>query len=353
MSMMPVKFQAIDFFHATEKEYAGLGAFKNLLNREYRPDDPPIPLEEQIQGWKNIPDFIEMEAYIAWDPSGSEVIAYCDCMIFHTGDNEHSADLRVEVLPLYRNQGIGRQALHRLLPFIKKHNRTLLISFASDLIRENEIWFEHLHGRRGLRMHVNQLRMSEFDKTLVETWMAEKENNHPEFDVCFLSGPYPDRMIDQIAALFQKVGNDSPKDELQLEDFTFTPEILRQEEKNLFSQGYLRWTMYLIDRSNGNLAGLTEVFWNPNRPMILNQAFTGIYPAYRNKGLGRWLKAEMMTKILLERPEVEFIRTNNANSNGPMLKINTEMGFKPYISNTIWQVETAEVETYLDGSHTS
>jgi hypothetical protein len=63
--------------------------------------------------------------------------------------------------------------------------------------------------------------------------------------------------------------------------------------------------------------------------------------------LGHWLKAEMMNKILMERPEVEFVRTGNANSNAPMLKINTEMGFKPYIANTIWQVDTAQVEKYL------
>jgi hypothetical protein len=55
----------------------------------------------------------------------------------------------------------------------------------------------------------------------------------------------------------------------------------------------------------------------------------------------------MMQKILKERPEVEFIRTRNANSNAPMLKINVEMGFKPYIANTVWQIETEKVENYL------
>jgi hypothetical protein len=30
-----------------------------------------------------------------------------------------------------------------------------------------------------------------------------------------------------------------------------------------------------------------------------------------------------------------------------MLKINTEMGFKPYIANIIWQVEIEKVEKYL------
>jgi GNAT superfamily N-acetyltransferase len=222
-----------------------------------------------------------------------------------------------------------------------------LTAFACDLIHETTIWFERLGGRRGLSMHINQLKISEFDKTLVQKWLAQSENKHSQFELCFLDGTYPDETIDDIVELFQEVGNDQPREDLEMEDMKFTPEIVRQEEQNMFARGFHRWTMYLRDRANGKVAGLTEVFWHPNRALILNQAFTGTYPAYRNKGLGRWLKAEMMNKILMERPEVEFVRTGNANSNAPMLKINTEMGFKPYIANTIWQVDTAQVEKYL------
>jgi hypothetical protein len=56
-----------------------------------------------------------------------------------------------------------------------------------------------------------------------------------------------------------------------------------------------------------------------------------------------------MQKILRDHPEVEIIRTRNANSNAPMLKINVEMGFKPYIASAIWQVETDKIEKYLAG----
>jgi GNAT superfamily N-acetyltransferase len=74
---------------------------------------------------------------------------------------------------------------------------------------------------------------------------------------------------------------------------------------------------------------------------------TAVYPEYRNKGLGRWLKAAMLDKVLKGRPQVKFVRTGNADSNAAMLKINNELGFRPYLANTLWQVEIDRVQEYL------
>ena len=49
--------------------------------------------------------------------------------------------------------------------------------------------------------------------------------------------------------------------------------------------------------------------WNPNRPELLGQGMTGVFPQYRNRGLGRWLKAAMLDKVLKERPQVKYVRT--------------------------------------------
>ena len=74
---------------------------------------------------------------------------------------------------------------------------------------------------------------------------------------------------------------------------------------------------------------------------------TGVFPKYRNKGLGRWLKAVMLERILEKRPKAKYVRTANADMNAPMLKINNELGFKPYIAECVWQVETDKVAEYL------
>jgi mycothiol synthase len=85
----------------------------------------------------------------------------------------------------------------------------------------------------------------------------------------------------------------------------------------------------------------------PTRAEFVFQGNTGVFPAYRNRGLGRWLKAAMLEKVVRERPQVRFVRTDNADVNAPMLKINNKLGFEPYLAETFWQVETEKVQAYL------
>jgi mycothiol synthase len=58
----------------------------------------------------------------------------------------------------------------------------------------------------------------------------------------------------------------------------------------------------------------------------------------------------MIQRIFDERPDVEDVRTGNADSNDPMLGINRQLGFKPFVSDYIWQVPVERVRAYLDGS---
>ena len=340
-------FQQIDLRSASEYEYQCLAAFQNILDKERFPDDPPTPLDEKIQDWKNIPAFVEFDAYIGWNVKHSEIIAYCDIGIEHTGSNEHIAFFTLQVLPQYRCQGLGHKMLQMIFPFASEHKCSLLMVWSNDRVPAAETFLEHIGARRGQEGKVNQLKISELDRDLIAHWASQSQHLENEFEMGLWNGPFPEEYIEEIAALLQKMANDQPRDELEIEDMKFTPEMIRQFEQNMQATGDERWVLYIIDRAKQKLAGWTEVHWHRNRPLILNQGFTAVDAIYRNKGLGRWLKAEMMNKILRERPQVEFIRTRNANSNAPMLKINNEMGFKPYNSITAWQVNTDHVENYL------
>ncbi len=344
--MSGLEIQPISLRSASEREYACLNAFGNLLRGEMLPEDPPIPCDEDIQRWRTLPAFQKEAVWAVWDESQKRIIARAEAMVWYTGDNEHLAEFVIGVLPTHRRQGIGRRLLRPIVEFARGHERRLLICETNDRVPAGAAFLTRLGAQAGLVSRVQQLRMAELNQGLIEDWLARADSLREEFEAELWTGAYPEEQIAAIAQLIEEIAKDEPREELEVEDQKFTPDTLRQWEANMFAGGARRWTVMIVRRADRSLAGLTEVVWNPNRPTILNQYFTGVLAAFRNRGLGRWLKAEMMTRILRDRPEVEVVRTGNADSNAPMRRINDEMGYRPFFAETFWQVDTEVVAGY-------
>ncbi len=346
MTTPAIQFRPFDGSGASQAEYAALNRHTNRIRLERLPDDPPVPLDESIQNLKNIPPFIDLRLWAAWSPDGSDIVSLGNVAVFRTDDNQHLAQFDITVLSEYRQQGLGRQCLALIADFTQNENRRLLMTNTVDRLPGGEAFMKRLGANKGLEAHTNQLRISELNRDLVARWMAHGQGNLAEFELGFWDGAYPEQVLQEVSDLYE-LTNQQPLGDLEVEDMHMTPEQIRQMEKNSFARGNQRWTFYLIDRASGKFAGYTETIWNPNRPEILRQDMTGVFPQYRNKGLGSWLKAVMLDKILRERPEVKYIRTGNADSNAAMLKINNELGFKPYMADSLWQVELQKVQEYL------
>lgn len=338
--------QSIDPRHASDDEYRAVNIFSNALRAERLPDDPPISLAEQIQEFRNIPPFIQVSAWIAMPPGEARTIASGHIALRLTEDNQHVAEAMIEVLPAFRRQGIARELLARIVEVAQASKRTLLIGTTTERIPAGEAWMKRLGAERGMEGHTNQLKLADVDRALLQRWQAQARERAANFELGFWDGLYPEEDLAGIVSLWQ-VMNTAPRGNLQIEDFQMTPAIIRAQEKSMLARGTQRWTMYVREKTTGKFAGYTEVFWNPHRPEILQQAATAVFPEYRNHGLGRWLKAAMLDHVLRERPQVKFIRTDNADMNAPMLKINHALGFQPYISQTTWQVTTDKVREYL------
>ncbi|MBI3741062.1 MAG: GNAT family N-acetyltransferase [Chloroflexi bacterium] len=335
-----------DLKAARDTEYRAANALSNQLRAERLPDDPPIPLDEEIRNWQNIPPFVEVHAWSVWDAARARVIAGGVMSFLLMNENKHLADFNLQVLPEFRRQGIARQLLARVVADAQDAQRTLLVTNTHQRVPAGEIFMHRIGASKGLENHVNQLRIADLDRALMQAWIARAQARAKDFELGWWEGKFPDADLQAIADLYN-VMNTAPRDKLQMEDFRFAPEQLRQMEKSMFACGIERWTLYARKKSSHQFAGFTEVFWHANRPAIVNQGGTGVFPQYRNLGLGRWLKAAMLEKILRERAQVKFVRTGNADSNAAMLKINSELGFQPYSADCIWQVETEKVVEYL------
>jgi GNAT superfamily N-acetyltransferase len=335
-----------DLRNSSEQEYVAINVFANRLRAEQLPDDPPIPIDEMVQGWKNMPSFQYIPTWVVWSADGSQIIARAHVSWLDVPENRHLVDWRIMVLPEYRQQGWAK----RLLPFIAEttrgEDRHTMFTSTDERVPAGAVFMERLGAGAGLAFHTNQLNIVELNRDLLREWQERVQERAAGFELGYWDSAYPEEDIQAVSDLMQ-VMNTAPRGTLNVEDERFTPEQLRQIEKSIFARGNQRRAAYVREKATGKFAGFTQVMWNSNRPQILQQMETGVFPEYRNHGLGRWLKAAMLDKVLREHPEIILVRTGNADSNAAMLKINNELGFKPYISTTVWQVEINQVEKYL------
>jgi GNAT superfamily N-acetyltransferase len=342
---MPIEIRAWDFRNATDDEVAAFNRCSNRMRAERLPDDPPIPVEETSQGLKNFPEYLQMTVWTAWSTEEPEIVAY-GLAQYSLEDNLHMATFGISVLPEFRRQGLGRAFLSRVVQVASEQDRRLLITNTTGRIPAGEAFMQRIGAEKGLETHINQLVIADLDRDLLRQWQERAQERGAGFELGLWEGRYPEEDIDAIVELHSLL-NQQPLGDLDLEDFTYSAENLRQTEKTTFARGNERWTLFVREVESGRFAGYTEVLWNPNRSAIIGQGMTGVFPEFRNRGLGRWLKAAMLDKILAERPQARFVRTGNADMNAPMLKINDELGFKPYIAEAVWQVETEKVGEYL------
>lgn len=331
---------------AGDDEIRAIHALQSRLHAETWPEDNPLPVEDTLSWLRHMPAMIDFRGWAVWDDAGESVIARADFETWRTDENQHLGEFSIGVRPASRRQGLATQLLGPIVDEAKARKRRLLHTWA-DAENEGATGFlTWLGARPGLTMTNNQLVLAEVDRVLMRQWIERGEAKAQGFRLELIDGPYPEADIQAISDLF-RVMNDAPRGSLDVEDEEYKVEHIRQWEGTMIKRGLERWRMQARHIESGELAGFTEVVWNPYRPDILQQWGTGVKPTFRGLGLGRWLKAAMLEQVLRERPSVRVIRTGNATSNGPMLKINFDMGFKPYKAFQVWEVETEQVARVL------
>ncbi len=349
MSNLNLQPKIFNCQQAGEPEFTALNTFSNRIRAEQWPDDPPIELEETIRELHSIPPFIDLYLWAVWRADGSEIIATADATTWQTDHNKDVTDFVISVLPEMRRRGLARRLLKLAAQVAQKENRPKLITHTDSSVPAGEAFMKRLRAKMGLAISTNQLDLANLDRELLGRWQERAQERAGGFELGLWEGPYPAEDLEAIVKM-REVMNTAPLDDLEVEDIKWTPEQLRQIEASIAQRKLKRWTMYARHIETGELAGYTEVFWNPNQPETLRQDDTGVFPKYRRRGLGRWLKAAMLKKVLRDRPQVKRVRTGNADSNAAMLRINQQLGFKPYKSWSVWQIELKQVLAYLAAS---
>jgi mycothiol synthase len=318
------------------------------LHRESAPDDPEPKFETMSARNRNLPSIADVSAFTARDAPG-RLVGTANCGVIRAGDNEHLAQSSLSVRPADRGHGLGRLLLTEVVAAAGSKGATTLMGFSSGRVPAGGEFARRVGAELAQEQHENRLDLRKVDRALVEKWVAEGPTRAPGYRLEFVDGAVPDDMLESVCAVFD-IMNTAPQDDLAMTDMHMRPQLFRAYEGQVLNVGGRRWGLYARHQADGRLVGFTDVNWHPDRPQIVNQGGTAVEPSHRGHALGKWLKGDMVRRILSDLPNATHISTTNADSNDAMLGINHDLGFGPYAATLVWQVPLEKARQYLGGS---
>jgi mycothiol synthase len=320
-----VTVEELDPAELDEGTFAQLAELTTIEERDLAPEDPPVTVAEETDELRVLPAFEEVHLWVARDPDG-RLVGRASLWIEHREDNQHLAGMWLVVRPEARRRGIGRRLLEAAVERARKEGRTTLVGMAV-VGTEGAAAARALGAEVALVERTSRLRTAEVDRSLLEAWVARAAERAAGYSLVAWDDRCPDELLGAFAGVMA-VMNTAPRGEMDMEDEVFTPELIRQHTEAYRAKGTRVWVVAARHDPTGELVGYTAVFFPKHRPWQVHQGDTGVDPAHRNKGLGRWLKAVNLLRLLDERPEVQVVDTENADSNEPMLNINVALGFR-------------------------
>lgn len=330
----------------TDDEIAEGVALGNKFSEEATPEDPPTPVEAALAAQKTIPERVRRRSFRVRDDSGDLVASAGFRVDPEHDDNPDIMWVGPSVLAEHRRRGVGSRLLAELVALARVEGRTRFVGGTNSRVPAGEAFAVALGAESKQREHVNQLLIADVDRAQLEKWRDEGPSRAADYELLTIDGRIPDEYADAYVDLVL-VMNTAPRDDLKVNDFTFTVAELREGETQRASYGGEYWAVIACRKSDGGFAGFHDMGFTPWEPETAWVNSTGVRPEHRGHALGKWLKAAMTLRVMGEKPAVTAIRTGNADSNDAMLGINREMGYKPFISATTWEISVDEAAAWL------
>ncbi len=348
-----MSFEIIDLIpkEADEELLESYFDYAEILFRETYPTDPLVPRDLHLKLLLVSKTGEIKIRKLARSSETGEIIGRLYLLIIteeNTGfkENKHSAEIYISILKEHNNESISQVLLKEAIQEIKQYEYVTTADSCGYMEREWKFW-EGLGAKLALEGAQNRLYMKDIDWRMIEEWrqqgheLAEKEHvDLFTFEKC------PEEIIKEYSTTYTEIMRLVPFGEFDYIPEPTTPFTSREAEDNFKKTGY-EWHTLATREKNGEISGLTEILYSKSRPHKVDQDLTGVKDEYRGRGLGKWLKAEMMVFIKQHFPEIEFIFTGNADMNAPMISINDRMGFKRFLTEKCYTIKFEKLEEQL------
>jgi mycothiol synthase len=341
LSTRTYTIEPVDISTADDDLVREVAALTNVMSSERVPEDPPLSFEAFASRVRNRPSMVVIRDWLARSAEG-ELVGRGYVVRFEADTNQHLREAGIDVLPAHRRKGIAKQLFRELVAGAGTADDIVLGFYTNDRVPAAAVFLKRVGAKSTLTMHTSQLDLSQVNRGMVREWAGM---NTEGYRLVWIDGDVPDELMKNVIVAYDTM-NTAPRGDSAMQDWNTTPAQIREFDRSRRAMGRERRLVLAIHSDTGDTAGYTELVYDPNISHLIWQSGTAVIPSHRGHGLGKWLKAAMLERALGDWPKARLIRTGNADSNAPMLAINTRLGFKPAWADSIWEVGIADARRY-------
>ena len=264
---------------------------------------------------------------------------------FELEGSRNIAVCQIEVRPSFRRRRIATTLLRRAVDHCLDHEKSIVIGTGVDGDPVRGFWGSWLGLQCGLVERESQLAVPSVDAELMQRWIEQRHARAGDYRLAHVRGACPPELRAAVATLNTAM-NDAPLDDLEVDPEIWTEADVVAEDDFRRQRGEERW-MNIVFAPDGEPAGLSAVVLNDEDRSWGSQDNTVVIEAHRERGIARWLKADMWQRLRADRPELDLLLVENAASNDAMLAINEAMGFRETVRWSEWQADATELRATL------
>lgn len=349
---MKIDIVPLDPETATREEWARYHAYRRQRHEETDPGDPIIDDTSLEALWKRPDPQFKNRRFAVLAPDDPETqIGYLEFSVFKEDGpsykgNEHLAQANIALLDPYRRKGLGKDLLAKVAELAEEHAKSRLIGSSDE--EDGKAFARDLGAEIALEGLENRLALESVDWAMVEDWAAQGPERSPSSTIHWFTNHIEDGLLEPYCTFYTEVFNQQPFGQLDVKDLVFDPDSFRDREARVADVGG-SWITAMTTEEEGDISGMTEMFYLPDRETMIGQGLTGVKKKYRGRGLGKWLKATMLLRVRDQLPQVGVVQTGNATTNESMLSINHRLGFEKYKEGENFQISLGALRKYLAG----
>ena len=247
-----------------------------------------------------------------------------------TIDNLHLAHLWAWVPPRFGRRGHGTALVEVAEQHLRELGRRTAVT--QTWIGDGSGGYRAFAERLGYALAQTQVERRQslpMDETTLARLEAEAARHSEGYTLRTVVGPIPDDLVPGFLTLYNLMNVEMPTGEIELEEGRRTPEVQAQQEDELRDQGRTRVTVLAYSPAGEAVAYSNVVTGAPDSDdRGVDQWATIVRPDHRGHRLGLAVKCALTRAIQEHVPQAEYVRTQNAETNAPMVAINEALGFE-------------------------